>query len=107
MKFKALFFLLISLVFTSAQCGGSHETIASIKKNPQRYADKTMNISGTVKDYGHVALGDAWRSFMLDDGSGSIVVKTHRTILPKSGTQISVSGKLEELIVFGVILEEE
>ncbi len=85
----------------------NHETIANIKKTPQRYADKTIKVSGIVQDYGIVALGEAWRSFLLDDGSGSIIVKTNRTVLPKSGTQVTIAGELEQITLIGVILKEK
>ena len=105
MKLKiALFAVSLSFLFVECQ---NNVTIADIKKNPQRYEDKTISVSGTVQDYGNIALGSAWHSFLLDDGSGSIVVKTKRTISPKSGTQITIKGELEELIVIGFILNEK
>ena len=106
MKIKAIFYLSISLFFTFVQCR-NNEAIAHIKKNPQRYENKTISISGTVRDYASVALGDIWRSFMLDDGSGSMIVRTNRTIMPKSGTQLTITGEIEQLTLIGIILKEK
>lgn len=106
MKLKIAIYFAVSLSFLFVQCQ-NNVTIADIKKNPQRFEDKTISVSGTVQDYGIVALGNAWRSFLLDDGSGSIVVRTKRTILPKSGTQMTIKGELEDVTIIGLILNEK
>ena len=106
MKIKAIFYLGISVFFIFVQCRNK-ETIAHIKNNPQRYENKTISISGTVKGYTSVAFGDIWRSFMLDDGSGSMIVRTNRSILPKSGIQVTITGELEQITFIGLILKEK
>ncbi len=106
MTIKTTFSLLMGLFFTFVQCRGN-ENIAHVLKNPERYANKTIGLSGTVKEYGNISLGVAWRSFILDDGSGRIIIKTNRTVLPKVNTQISVKGEIEELTLIGVILNEQ
>ena len=106
MATKTTFCLMIGLFFTFVQCRGD-ENIARVLKNPQRYANKSIGLSGTVKAYGNLSLGVAWRSFIIDDGSGRIIIKTNRTVLPTVNTQVSVKGEIEELTLIGVILNEE
>ena len=106
MKSKTTFSLIVALFFMLVQCT-SKESIGHVLKNPLRYANKTISVSGTVKEYGSISLGVTWRSFVLDDGSGRILVRTNRTVLPKPNTQVTIKGEIEELTLIGIILNEQ
>lgn len=70
--------------------------IADIKKDPGRYENKTVTVSGKVS--GGTKLPFMAQSFyQLDDGSGSIMIVT-RKALPPDGKKVLVRGKVESAL---------
>ena len=65
--------------------------IGNLSKNPRDYDNKTITISGTVKERSGLILAN---SFLLADNTGTIRVLTDRP-LPNLGDKVRVKGKVE------------
>lgn len=86
------------LVMLWAMAGCSQRTsIAAIYENPRAHDGHTITLSGIVKE--RVALLGAG-GFVVDDGTGQIVVWTKR-LIPAPGTNVTVRGRLRNLAAFG------
>ena len=89
--------LLVGLtLFIAVFAAGCPErtTIANIERNPGRYRDKQVVITGTVRDsYGISIPGTPIRggAYQVDDGTGSIWIFTENTV-PTRGAQVGVRG---------------
>jgi hypothetical protein len=72
-----------------------HRSIAEIERNPGRYQDKEVIITGIVKDSYGVSLpgtnvgGGAYK---IDDGTGSIWVLVTDGSVPSKGSEVGVKG---------------
>lgn len=72
--------------------------ISDIEKDPAKYANKDVTISGRVTtSYG--ALGSGM--FQLDDGSGTMWVYSQNYGVPGNGTKASVTGRISQGFSFG------
>ena len=77
--------------------GCNTTSIADINRDPGRYANKDVTISGRVSDaFG--ALGNG--VFHIDDGTGQIWVFTNFGI-PANGAQVDVTGRIQQGFNFG------
>jgi hypothetical protein len=85
----------------------NRETISRINADPNRYQNKEVGITGTVRDsYGFLGTG----AYELDDGTGRIWVVTKRGT-PSRGSKIGAKGRVRTGFSFGgrsfgTILEE-
>lgn len=72
--------------------------IADLTRDPGRYRDKQVSISGKVtQSYGALGTG----AYQVDDGTGKIWVMSERSGVPGRGAEVEVSGKLIEGATFG------
>jgi hypothetical protein len=67
--------------------------IAKITANPREYVDKTVLVRGEVTEAASLVV---FKYFELRDATGTIYVKTDRT-LPNVGRQLTVKGVVREL----------
>jgi hypothetical protein len=98
MKKKAIV-LITGLILLSGLVvfGASRKSIADIEANPSKYQNKTVKITGIVRDADGLnipILGVRGGCYKLDDGTGSIWVCTDESV-PTKGSEISVKGKLQ------------
>jgi hypothetical protein len=90
----ALFF---SLVLLTAGCP-KHATVADIQRDPGKYMNKEVAISGNVTNsFG--ALGSG--AYEIDDGTGKMWVLSESYGVPSNGAHVNVVGNLVNSITFG------
>jgi hypothetical protein len=72
--------------------------IADIEKDPGRYMNKQVTVSGKVtSSYGVLGMG----MFQVNDGSGSIWVLSENYGVPGQDTTATVTGQLVQTASFG------
>ena len=74
--------------------------ISELKSQPDKYKDKTVSVTGVVKNsvgVSFVPLG----TYNVDDGTGEITVVSRTGRSPSNGSRVEVKGKVNELAVFG------
>jgi hypothetical protein len=90
--------LSVLLVLGLAGCGLFTTRIGDILEHPRDYDGKIVTVAGTAKSV--TSIGPL-RSFVLDDGNGSIRVLTERAV-PREGERIEVHGIVEQsFAIFG------
>jgi len=100
MTTKRLWFLGVGLLMLAALTACSRSVpIGDLAKNPRAYDDKTVTISGTVKERAGLLHAN---SFLLADDTGEVRVLTDRP-LPNLGDQVRVKGKVEVSFSLGSI----
>lgn len=72
--------------------------ISDIEKDPSKYANKDVTISGHVAtSYGALGTG----MFQVDDGSGAIWVYSQNYGVPGNGSKVAVTGRISQGFSFG------
>jgi hypothetical protein len=100
--------LVLLIAFTLLLAGCPSTKISDIEKDPSKYSNRDVTISGRVStSYG--ALGSGM--FQLDDGSGTMWVYSQNFGVPGNGSKVSVTGRISQGFSFGgrsfaVILRE-
>ncbi|MEP6788079.1 MAG: hypothetical protein ABJB40_06595 [Acidobacteriota bacterium] len=90
-----LFTILAVFVLFTTGCP-EHKSIAEIERNPGKYQDKEVIVTGRVVDSYGVSLpgfggGGAYK---IDDGTGSIwILSTDRSV-PSKGAEVGVQGRI-------------
>jgi hypothetical protein len=89
--------LSVTLFFISLFITGcpAHHTIAEIERNPSRYQDKEVIVTGVVRDsYGVSIPGTRMGggAYKIDDGTGSIWVIVSDGNVPVKGSEVGVKG---------------
>ena len=76
----------------------SRVSIATINRDPARYADKDIAIAGRVaSSFGAVGTG----VYQIDDGSGTVWVYSSNFGVPSSGAKVAVVGRLQQGFTLG------
>jgi hypothetical protein len=87
--------LLVSLFLIGCP---TQTTIAEINRDPARYTNKEVTITGTVSD----SMGALGRgAFQVDDGTGRMWVLSENYGVPSNGAKVSVTGRIQQGISFG------
>lgn len=100
--------LILSLDSFIFSCEMFSTPINKILENPRDYINKSVRISGRVKEVvGLIVV----KYFVVKDKTGEIIVVTKRP-LPKEGAEITVKGKVHEAFAIGdkqllVLVEDE
>src|SRR5438445_10399144 len=94
-----LFTVLAGVALLTTGCP-PHRTIAEIQRNPGRYQDKEVIITGRVVDSYGVSLpgfggGGAYK---IDDGTGAIWVLATDRGVPSKGAEVGVQGTISSAI---------
>jgi hypothetical protein len=115
MKKKIIVFL-IGLLLTSGLSVYAAKTrsIADLESNPGKYENKTVKITGIVRDASGVnipILGVRGGCYKLDDGTGSIWICSEDGV-PTKGAELSVKGVLQSGAVirgknYGLVIVEK
>jgi hypothetical protein len=94
---KSLVFAATLLIVELQGCQ-QHAKIADLARDPGRYHDKNVTVSGKVTDsYGLLNTG----AYQVDDGSGKIWVISEHAGVPSQGARVEVTGHLAEGASFG------
>ena len=76
----------------------SRTSIADINKDPARFTGKEIKISGRASDaFGGFGSG----VFQVQDSSGSIWVLSQGFPLPGNGSEVTVTGEVQQGVSFG------
>jgi hypothetical protein len=99
---------LAALLVSGLACSGLFTTpIGDILQHPRDYDGKIVKVAGTAR--GVTSIGPL-RSFVLDDGTGTIRVLTERAV-PREGEQLKVRGTVQQsFAIFGenlIVIREE
>ena len=70
----------------------AHPSIAEINRDPGRYADKDIKVSGHVSS-GFAAFGTG--VYQVDDGTGTMWIYSQNGV-PNNGAQITVTGRIQQ-----------
>src|SRR4051812_5977707 len=97
---KKTILLLIGIILSvgfGVDARSSRKSIADIEANPGKYQNKTVSITGIVRDADGVnipIMGIRGGCYKIDDGTGSIWVCTEKGV-PTKGAELTVKGKLQ------------
>jgi predicted small secreted protein len=95
-KTTAALAALVASVLLLAGCPTTK--ISDIQKDPGKYMNKQITVSGKVSSsYGVLGMG----MFQVNDGSGSIWVLSENYGVPGQGNDVSVTGQLVQTASFG------
>ncbi len=95
-KKTAILAALLASVLLLAGCPSTK--IGDIQKDPGKYMNKQITVSGKVtSSYGVLGMG----MFQVNDGSGSIWVLSENYGVPGQGTNVDVTGQLVQTASFG------
>jgi len=94
-KTAILFTILTGLTLFATGCP-EHRSIAEIERNPGRYQNKQVIITGRVVDsYGVSVPGlGGGGAYKVDDGTGSIWVLATDRGVPAKGSEVGVQGTI-------------
>ena len=89
--------MLLAAMLLLAGCPPSTK-ISDIEKDPSKYANKDVTISGHVAtSYGALGTG----MFQVDDGSGTMWVYSQNYGVPGNGSKVAVTGRISQGFSFG------
>ena len=95
--------LLPALAITAALlagCAARGVQIAQLKSQPDRYDDKTISVTGVVTNSFGIPLVP-FQIYNVEDGTGEITVLSRASRAPSKGARVRVTGKINEVGVFG------
>ena len=84
--------VVVLALLSSAGCK-TYTSIADINRDPSRFADKEITISGQASDsFGVMGQG----MFQVDDGTGRIWVISQNFGIPGNGAKVAVTGRVQQ-----------
>ena len=92
-----VFFIGLMLSTVSIADAAGRKSIADYQANPAKYTNKTVKVSGVVRDADGVnipILGLRGGCYKLDDGTGSIWICSDKGV-PTKGAKVKVKGTLQ------------
>jgi len=94
--------LALTLATTLGGCALSlrNPDIADLRRNPGRYHDRTVSVSGVVTTSWGLPLVP-FRFYKVDDGTGEVTVLSQNTRLPATGERVRVRGRVEDVAILG------
>ena len=75
-------------------------SISELRRHPGRYQDRKVSVNGVVTNTWGVPLVP-FRMYKVDDGTGEVTVLSQSTRMPARGERVHVSGRVNEVAVFG------
>ncbi len=96
---KRIFVPLALLVLVSA-CAARSAHIADIQRDPTRYYDKSVAVSGVVTSSWGLPLVP-FRVYKIDDGTGEVTVLSQGNRTPTTGSRVNVRGRVSQVAVVG------
>ncbi len=74
--------------------------IGQLQRNPARYYDRTVSVSGVVTSSWGVPLVP-FKIYKVDDGTGELTVVSNRERVPPKGSRVRVRGKVSDVANIG------
>jgi hypothetical protein len=92
----------VVLVFFLSGCAISLRTpsVAQLQRNPARYFDRTVSISGIVTSAWGLPLVPL-KLYKVDDGTGEVTVVSQHERVPPRGSRVRVRGRVSDVAVIG------
>ena len=102
MKAKSLVWVLGLVVLAAVVSGfqgcSQHVKVADLTRDPGKYRDKDVTVSGRVTEsFGALGTG----AYQLDDGTGKIWIISEQYGVPNQGAEVEATGRLMEGATFG------
>ncbi len=92
--------LLFSMSLLVAGCALRSPNIADVQNHPGRYADRTIEVEGTVTTSWGIPLMP-FKVYKIDDGTGELTVVGRGSRAPTRGARVRVKGRLNEFATVG------
>lgn len=92
--------LLFSLSLLVGGCALRSPSIADVHGHPGRYADRTIEVEGTVTTSWGVPLMP-FTVYKIDDGTGELTIVGRGSRVPARGTRVRVKGRLNDFATVG------
>lgn len=93
--------LMVSMVLLGVGgCAMRSPNIADVQNHPGRYADRTIEVEGTVTTSWGVPLMPL-KFYKIDDGTGELTVVGRDSRVPSRGSRVRVRGRLNEFATLG------
>lgn len=96
---RTLGLLAIAVLIVSAGCAARARSIADLKDDPGRYADRSVEVTGRVTSAWNIPL-IPYKMYKIDDGTAEITVISQRNS-PARGALVRVKGPVREVASFG------
>ena len=96
---RTLGLLAIAVLVVSAGCAARARSIADLKDDPGRYADRSVEVTGRVTSAWNIPL-IPYKMYKIDDGTAEITVISQRNS-PGRGALVRVRGPVREVASFG------
>ena len=93
-------FFPFALVLLLSACALRSPSVAELQRNPAKYYDKTVHVSGVVTTSWNLPLVP-FHFYRLDDGTGELTVMSNRPRVPAKGARVSVKGKVNNVAMLG------
>jgi len=112
MTFRSSVVAPILLAAVTGGCALSHSArVADLKRDPLRYNNRTVSVTGVVTTSWGVPLVP-FRFYKVDDGTGELTVLSQHSRMPAAGEKVRVKGRVEDVAVMngrplGLHLREE
>jgi hypothetical protein len=96
------FVAVAALVGMSSACAMSlrNPNIADLQRQPGRYQNHTVSVSGVVTSSWGVPLVP-FRMYKVDDGTGEVTVLSQGSRMPSRGEHVRVKGRVEDVAMLG------
>lgn len=92
--------LALAVVVSLSACALRSPKIGDLHRNPTRYYDKTVTVTGVVTSSWGIPLVP-FKVYKIDDGTGELTVLSQNMRTPTRGSRVRVKGKVNEVAVFG------
>ena len=91
---------LVLVVVVAGACALRSPSIADLQRNPSRYADRTVEVSGVVTTSWGIPLVP-FKVYRIDDGTGQVTVVGRGSRVPARGARVRVRGRVNEFATLG------
>ena len=90
----------LAVVLSGCAVSLRNPNIADLQRQPGRYQDRTVSVSGVVTTSWGIPLLP-FRLYKVDDGTGEVTVVSESSRMPAVGEHVRVKGRVQELAVLG------
>jgi hypothetical protein len=91
--------LSVTLAAFASGCASSLR-IADLQRQPGRYQDHSVSVSGTVTSSWGIPLAP-FKFYKIDDGTGQLTILSQGTRMPATGEHVRVKGRVEDVAMLG------
>jgi len=100
MKPRILVPIALALLMSGCALSLRNPSVAQLRRNPARYLDRTVSVSGVVTSAWGIPLVP-FKIYKVDDGTGEVTVVSQRERVPPRGSRVRVRGRVSDVAVIG------